>query len=101
MSVRFYPPQFTGDIPVFISSLMASLQEVFFGMEDHIRTGTIVLWPTGKPIPVEYLKCDGTTDYDKAVSPGLWRMFAATPTAPTFKTPSITGPTGTVAVIRV
>ena len=99
MSLQFYPPQFNGDMKTWISGIITTLQEVFFKLEEHAASGTIVLWPSGKLLAAEYLPCDGA-EYTKAVSPALFKLMGQS-TAGKFRVPTVTGPTGTIAVIRV
>jgi len=99
MTIQFYPPQFNGNISSWVSGLITTLQEVFFEMEEHMHSGTIVLWPTGVDIPIEYLLCNGA-EYKRAVSPALYKLMGAS-SAGKFRVPTVAGPTGSVAVIRV
>ena len=92
-------PQPTGDLRQWGSLLVTTLSLAFSKIEPQLEPGTIVLWPAGKTIPKKYLPCDGT-EYLRAVSTPLYKLFGESSPGK-FIVPSITGPTGTVAVVRV
>ena len=97
--IFFNPPIFNGEIKTWITGMITSLQESFNKIEPQLEAGTIVLWPTGVSLPNIYLLCDGT-EYTKGVSPALYKRLGES-TPGNFVVPTVTGPAGTVAVIRV
>lgn len=100
--IPFNPPVFQGKdegLKTWISGMITTLQEIFRKLEPQLEPGTIVLWPDGVSIPSKYLLCDGT-EYTRGVSSALYKVLGESSPG-NFEVPTVTGPSGTVAVIRV
>lgn len=100
--IQFQPPFFESQDPklkVWVSGMITALQEAFQKIEPQLPAGTVVLWPTGVDIPTFYLECDGA-EYSRSVSTSLYKLLGESSPG-MFQVPTITGPTGSTAVIRV
>lgn len=100
MTIQVHFPLPTKDnFLTWASQMIAALNETFAKIDPTIPPGVIVLWPAGVTIPAAYLPCDGT-EYARSVSPSLYKLLGESSPG-NFETPTVTSPSGSVAVIRV
>lgn len=96
--IQVHFPLPTAEFKEWASQMLLALTDAFSRIKEP-AAGEIVLWADGVTVPKGYLLCDGA-EYSKTVSPSLYKILGESSPG-NFETPTVTSPSGSVAVIRV